>query len=74
MPTSPAASLDSGSHDGHLVHPLIASACDYDDELRGAGHSERILAAVHARNEMISAIREVTARTPKTSPPDIAPF
>ena len=45
--------------------PLIRSACEYgDDELRGAGTSQRVAAAVRARNEMINAAREIVARTP----------
>lgn len=57
------------------LRPLIASACEYnDDELRGTQRSGRtVVAAVHARNEMINAARDVVARTPKTDPPDIAP-
>ncbi len=60
-------------HDPERIHPLISSACEFDDdELRGTRQSEHVLAAVDARNDMISAVREIAARTPKTNPPDIA--
>ena len=40
--------------------PLIRSACEYgDDELRGAGTSPGVSAAVLARNALITAAREL---------------
>jgi len=68
------AIIVSAQRDPGRLRPLIITACEYeDDELRGQGRSARTAAAVRARQEMISAARDVVAEIRKTGPSDNAP-
>lgn len=68
------AIIVAAQRDPARLRPLIAAACEYqDDELRGQGRSTRTAAAIRARQAVISAARDVVAEGPETGPSDIAP-